>query len=162
MTTSGDRLRVTAAHGTDGVRASAAIWARAKARRDQDPDPATVEDTIPGIRRRLGLEGARLLLARQGSHPVGFTLFAPRARTLEVFYVAVDPDAWGRGVASRLLLTAEGHARRLGRETLELWVIDDNARAIGVYERAGWVGTDEVQRDPTSGRLERRFLRQLR
>lgn len=162
MTTPGDLVQVTAAHGADGVRAAAAIWARAKARRDQDPEPATVEDTIPGIRRRLSLEGARLLLARRDSGPVGFTLFAPRAQTLEVFYLAVDPDAWGCGVASRLLLTAEDQARQLGRETLELWVIDDNARAIGVYERAGWVGTDEVRRDPTSGRLERRFLRHLR
>ncbi|MGZ4743557.1 MAG: GNAT family N-acetyltransferase [Oryzihumus sp.] len=160
--TSGDLLQVTAAHGTDGVRASAAIWARAKARRDQDPEPAAVEDTIPGIGRRLGLEGARLLLARRDGHPVGFTLFAPRERTLEVFYVAVDPEAWGCGVASRLLLAAEDQARQLGRETLELWVIDDNARGIGVYERAGWVGTDQVQRDPTSGRVERRFVRHLR
>jgi GNAT superfamily N-acetyltransferase len=161
VTTSGDLLQVTAEHGTDGVRESAAIWARAKAWRDQDPEPATVEHTIPGIRRRLGLEGARLLLARRGGHPVGFTLFAPRARTLEVFYVAVDPDAWGCGVASRLLLAAEDEARQLGRETLELWVIDANVRAIGVYERAGWVGTEQVQRDPTSGRVERRFLRHL-
>ncbi|GAA1238954.1 GNAT family N-acetyltransferase [Oryzihumus leptocrescens] len=162
MTTSGDLLQVTAAHGADEVRASAAIWARAKARRDQDPEPAAVDDTVPGIRRRLGLEGARLLLARRAGDPVGFTLFAPREQTLEVFYVAVDPDAWGCGVASRLLLAAEDQARQLGRETLELWVIDDNARAIGVYQRAGWVSTDELQRDPTSGRVERRFLRHLR
>jgi len=162
VTTSGDLLQVTAENGADGVRESAAIWARAKACRDQDPEPATVEDTVPGIRRRLGLEGAGLLLARRDGDPVGFTLFAPRARTLEVFYLAVAPDAWGCGVASRLLLAAEDQARRLGRETLELWVIDDNARAIAVYERAGWVGTEEVQRDPSSGRLERRFLRHLR
>jgi ribosomal protein S18 acetylase RimI-like enzyme len=155
-------VRVTRADGPAGVQESAVIWARAKARRDQDPEPATAEDTMPGIRRRLAIDGATLLLARRDGDPVGFTLVAPRARTLEVFYLAVDPDAWGGGVASELLLRAEAHARAIGRDTLELWVINDNERAIGVYERSGWLGTEEVKRDTSSGRLERRFLKQVR
>ncbi|PWW59604.1 GNAT family N-acetyltransferase [Actinokineospora spheciospongiae] len=145
----------------DGVREAAAIWARAKAHRDRDPEPATVEATAPGIRRRLSLDGAKLLLAQRDGRPAGFALVAPRERTLELFYLAVDPDAWGSGVGTRLLRDVEEHAREVGREVLELWVIDDNERAIGVYERAGWVGTDEVERDPASGRLERRFLRRV-
>lgn len=151
---------VTMTRDAAGVRAAAAIWARAKARRDQDAEPATVEETTPGIRRRLAIEGATLLLARRGGQAVGFTLFAPRERTLEVFYLAVDPDAWGGGVGSHLLLSVEEHAREIGRDTLELWVINDNERAIRVYERSGWLGTDEVQRD--AGRLERRFLKRVR
>ncbi len=153
---------VTAAHGAEGVKESAAIWARAKACRDQDPETRSVEETVPGIQRRLSIHGAKLFLARWDGHPVGFALVAPRARTLEVFYLGVDPEAWGRGVGSRLLHCAEDHAREIGRETLELWVINDNERAIGVYERAGWVGTEEVKRDSSSGRLERRFLRHIR
>ncbi len=39
----------------------------------------------------------------------------------------------------------EDHGREIGHETLELWVINDNERAIGVYERACWVGTEEVK-----------------
>lgn len=116
---------------------------------------------MPGIVRRLRLDGAKLVLAWRDDRPVGFTLFAPGAGSLEVFYLAVDPDAWGTGVASQLLLSAEGHARRTGRETLELWVINDNERAIRVYERAGWVATHMVKRDTPEGRLERRFLRHL-
>jgi GNAT superfamily N-acetyltransferase len=154
-------LQVTVAQDSSAVEQSATIWARAKARRDREGQPATVAQTMPGIRRRLGLDGAQLLVARRGDRPVGFTLFAPRALTLEVFYLAVDPDAWGGGVARRLLLGAEDHARLIGRHTLELWVIDDNHRAIGLYEDAGFVGTDEVSRDATSGRVERRYLRQL-
>ena len=155
-------VQVTAGDGPDGVKESAVIWARAKACRDQDPEPATAEDTMPGIRRRLGIDGAKLLLARRDDVPVGFTLVAPRAQTLEIFYLAVDPDAWGSGVASHLLLRAEAHARAIGLETLELWVINDNARAIGVYERSGWLDTAEVKRDPSSGRLERRFRKHVR
>jgi ribosomal protein S18 acetylase RimI-like enzyme len=155
-------VHVAAAPGEDGVRESAVIWAHAKARRDHDPEPSSAEQTMPGIQRRLSIHGARLLLARRDGHAVGFVLVAPRTRTLEVFYLAVHPRAWGSGVGTRLLLSAEGHARQIGRATLELWVINDNERAIRVYERAGWVGTDEVQRDTSSGRLERRFLRHLR
>lgn len=154
-------VHVAAAHGADRVKECAAIWARAKACRDQDAEPATIEETMPGIWRRLSIDGASLFLARRDGHPVGFLLVGPRARTLEVFYLAVDPDVWGCGVGSRLLLSAEDHAREIGRETLELWVINDNERAIGVYERSGWLGTDEVKRDTSSGRLERRFLRHV-
>ncbi|GID97524.1 GNAT family N-acetyltransferase [Amorphoplanes digitatis] len=154
-------VQVAEASGADAVSESAAIWARAKARRDGDPEPATVEETAPGIRRRLDLAGARLLLARRDGRPVGFALFAPRARTLELFYLAVDPGDWGTGVGTRLLRGVAEHARAIGRERLELWVIADNERAIAVYERSGWAGTAEVKRDPASGRLERRFLSQV-
>lgn len=151
-------MRVEEALGADAVRQAAAIWARAKARRD-DEEPATVEATIPGLERRLGLDGARLLLARRDGDPVGFAVFAPRERSLELFYLGVDPGAWGGGVAGLLLRGVADHARALGLGGLELWVINDNERAIRVYERSGWVGTEELLRDPASGRLERRFVR---
>ena len=86
----------------------------------------------------------------------------PERGLWKVSDLAVDPGVWGGGVGSHLLLIAEKHAREIGRETLELWVIDDNERAIRVYERSGWVGTEEVKRDMSSGRLERRFLRHIR
>ncbi len=154
-------VQLVAAQSTLVVEQAAAIWARARARRDGDPAPATLAETVPGIRRRLSLDGAQLFVAHRDGRPVGFTLFAPRAMTLEVFYLAVDPDAWGSGVARRLLLSAADHARDIGRDTLELWVIDDNHRAIRLYEGAGFVGTDEVSQDPTSGRAERRYLRSV-
>jgi GNAT superfamily N-acetyltransferase len=140
---------------------AAVIWARARARRDHEPEPATGETTLPGIQRRLDLAGAKLLLAFRDGRPVGFTLFAPRARTLEVFYLAVDPLEWGRGVASGLLRSVEQYAKEIGRDILELWVINDNGRAISVYERSGWLGTDELMPDAASGRIERRFLRHI-
>ena len=64
-------------------------------------------------------------------------------------------------MGSRLLLEVEQHAREMGHETLELWVIDDNKRAIRVHERAGWIGTQEVKRDTPQSRPERRFLRRI-
>jgi GNAT superfamily N-acetyltransferase len=98
-------------NGVDAVKESAAIWARAKARRDEDPEPATVEESGPGIQRRLSIEGAELLLARKDGQPVGFALVAPSEQTLELFYLGVDPDAWGAGVGSLLLRSVEERAR---------------------------------------------------
>ena len=162
MAIADDPVSVVADHGALGVKESAAIWAHAKGYRDQNSDPAAVEETMSGIRSRLSLDGAVLLLARHsGASSVGFILFAPRERTLEIFYLGVAPEMWGRGIGRRLLLSAEDHARKIGQQTLELWVINDNDRAIDVYERSGFVATQELKRDVKSGRLERRFLRPL-
>ncbi|KQZ87974.1 hypothetical protein ASD62_00175 [Phycicoccus sp. Root563] len=142
------------------VTQGAAIWARARNHRDgaAAPSAADCEGAIAGVRRRLALLGARILLAHRDEAVVGFALFAPNARATEVFYLAVDPEAWGGGIGTALLAAVDDLARQDDRP-LELWVIDDNARAIAVYERAGWLPTDEVVRDGASGRLERRFVR---
>jgi GNAT superfamily N-acetyltransferase len=154
-------VQVACAEAPHGAVHAATIWARARARRDQAPQPRGVEETLPGIQRRLNLEGAKLLLAWQNNRPVGFTLFAPRSRTLEIFYLAVEPDTWGTGVAKQLLLNVEQHARQMGHETLELWVINDNERAICVYESAGWIGTQDAKHGTPRSRPERRFLRRI-
>ncbi|EME62864.1 GNAT family acetyltransferase [Rhodococcus ruber BKS 20-38] len=64
-------------------------------------------------------------------------------------------------MASGLLTEVDADARALGFDALELWVIDDNQRAIAVYERSGWVRTKQSKRDASSSRLERRFVKQL-
>ncbi len=156
-----DELQLAVSLEPHAVRSAALIWARATALRDGLPEPATGEEKMPGIQRRLSLEGSRLLLARQVDTYVGFTLFAPQAENLEIFYLAVGPDSWGSGVASALLVGAEEHARSLGRAALELWVINDNDRALGVYERAGFADTKQVKLDEFSGQIERRLLKQI-
>ncbi|MGA7203931.1 MAG: GNAT family N-acetyltransferase [Specibacter sp.] len=161
MQISQDAVQMVSGHDPDAVRESALIWARAKAQRDNDPEPATAEETMPGIRRRLALEGSNLILATSDGLGVGFTLFAPQEQSLEIFYLAVDPAAWGGGIGSRLLLSAENHARKIGRVSLELWVIRDNARAIRAYENYGFLGTGEAKRDGPNGRVERRFLKHI-
>jgi GNAT superfamily N-acetyltransferase len=91
----------------------------------------------------------------------GFALLAPTASVVELYYLAVDPDIWGAGVARALLTRVDSEARALGFDALELWVIDDNHRAIAVYERSGWIRTEHTQRDSPRSRLERRFVKQL-
>lgn len=154
-------IQVTGSPDDVTVREAAGIWARATARRDGTPSPMNVDAAEAGVRRRLALEHAALILARQDDRVVGFALVAPRTATLELFHLAVDPSAWGYGLAAELLHAVDTHACHAGRSTLELWVIDDNERAAAVYERAGWASTDRTQRDATSGRIERRLVRQL-
>lgn len=139
---------------------AALIWARATAVRDRRPEPATGADKVPGIQRRLRLAESTLLLARRNGRGVGFALFAPREESLEIFYVAVDPDSWGSSVASALLIGAENHARSIGRSIVELWVINDNERALGVYARSGFVDAGQLKRDST-GQVERRLVKHI-
>ncbi|GAA3524944.1 hypothetical protein AFL01nite_14380 [Aeromicrobium flavum] len=143
------------------VAEAASIWARAAARRDGRSGHTDVASALAGIRRRLALDGATLTLARRDVRAIGFDLVAPREHVMEIFYVAVDPDVWGDGVAGLLLQDARSRARVAGCRTLELWVIDDNHRAKAVYERAGWLSTGETQPDAASGRAERRFIRHV-
>ena len=78
-----------------------------------------------------------------------------------LFHVAgaVAPQAWGSGAGKALLAHVQQHARRAGFPRGQLWVIADNARATGGYERAGWVATHDLEVRGSAGRLERRFVR---
>ncbi len=144
----------------DGVESeAAAIWARATARRD-GTEVRDVAETLPSVRRRLALPAAALLLARLDRDAVGFAVLAPRTSALEVYFLAVDPDAWGSGVGSHLLGAVDDHARSTGHRRLELWVIADNHRAIATYERAGWARTHVTQLTE-EGRTEIRLVRDL-
>lgn len=73
-----------------------------------------------------GTVGYAVILMRRGSQ---------RAR---LYSIAVSSEATGRGVGSRLLTAAEDAARRRGACRLHMEVRADNAKAIGLYERAGY------------------------
>jgi ribosomal protein S18 acetylase RimI-like enzyme len=150
---------VSVSSGAAAEAAAALVWARATARRDGRVQ-RDARDTLPGIRRRLALDGAALLLAHQDGAVVGFAITAPHASTLEVFYLAVEPDAWGRGAGSRLLREVDELARTSGRACLELWVIASNDRAIATYEQAGWTRTGDHQ-VTSEGSCETRLVRHL-
>ncbi|WP_458112728.1 GNAT family N-acetyltransferase [Arthrobacter sp. R1-13] len=75
---------------------------------------------------------------------------------MELLYLAVDPDAWGKGLARRLL----DHLRNpvKAQTPMELWVIADNKRAIASYERGGWIPKPEIKVRNSAGRPERRDI----
>ena len=159
MRITGEELTVELAEGIDAEREAAGIWARATAKRDQLPSVAPVEEKLAGIQQTLAEPGASLHLARWGQPAVGFCIVIPQGESVEIRYLATDPEVWGSGGGRALLEHVQEHARRAALPCGELWVIADNARAISAYERAGWVATGEVEVRRSAGRAERRFIR---
>lgn len=97
-----------------------------------------------------------LLVTRGGGRPLAFSIVVSHADVLEVLYLAVDPLAWGMGLARQLL----DHLRHQSVRTqtpMELWVIAENTRAIAAYESAGWIATSEVEIRNSGGRPECRY-----
>jgi mycothiol synthase len=57
----------------------------------------------------------------------------------EVYNLAVDPDARGRGLGPSLLAAGLAHLRDVGCDEVVLWVDRANERAVRLYERDGFV-----------------------
>lgn len=88
------------------------------------------------IVRLLALPGARV-----EAEADGFILILVAADEAEVLTLAVRPEARGRGLGRRLVEAAAQTARENGAAHLFLEVADDNAAALALYARAGFVET---------------------
>ncbi|MCW5658443.1 MAG: GNAT family N-acetyltransferase [Burkholderiaceae bacterium] len=93
-----------------------------------------------------------LLLARSAGQVVGFVAFgasrdegAPAGRA-EVFAIYVKPGSWSAGVGQQLLPAALQQLRAEGYQSVSLWVIAGNERAIKFYERAGFVAEPQSRK----------------
>jgi ribosomal protein S18 acetylase RimI-like enzyme len=89
--------------------------------------------------------GSRTLIAISDDDTVhGFTTVGPSRDddaapgTGELWALYTHPDAWGRGVGAALIGSAKSELRALGFSRATLWVLTDNERARGFYERHGW------------------------
>lgn len=60
-----------------------------------------------------------------------------------------------------MLAEVDAYACSVGVTTLELWVLQDNARAIAFYERSGWRTSADLKSQVDSRRIERRLERIL-
>lgn len=77
----------------------------------------------------------------------GIDLFAAYDDTT-LRHLAVHPDVWGSGLASRAIEAAL-HAMDLrGSTVAELWCLEDNHRARRLYEYLGWRPTDDRRAAP--------------
>lgn len=86
----------------------------------------------------LPMSGVRLILARDGSAVVGFSLYRTIAGDAELLLLAVAPAAQKRGSGRRLLEHFIEDAKKNGAEQVHLEVREGNP-AIGLYEAAGFV-----------------------
>jgi ribosomal protein S18 acetylase RimI-like enzyme len=97
-------------------------------------------------RDHLTAVSSTTLIAEADGRPVGFVDFGVcRDEDLspgsfgEVMAVYVRPEAWGHGVGRALAREALDRLRAGGLDPVVLWVIEGNHRAIGFYERLGFV-----------------------
>lgn len=90
-------------------------------------------------RHGCSAEGAVTLVARSSDgRPVGWVgtgppRDVPPPAPSELWSLYVVPEAWGRGVAETLLVTA------LGDAPAYLWVLGGNDRAVAFYRKHGFV-----------------------
>lgn len=77
--------------------------------------------------------------------------------------INLEPAAWGRGLATKLLGAATDELRRAGYVEAVLWVVAGNGRACRFYEREGWQPDGTELTDDSRGFpiTELRYRRQL-
>jgi GNAT superfamily N-acetyltransferase len=113
---------------------------------------------------RAGLEeaspDARMLVAEDGDSIVGVATCRGDGESCELRALYVVPDAWGTGVAQRLMESALDAMRKRGAVEAVLWVVEANGRARRFYEREGWT-LDGEKRASQLGPQEVRYRRSL-
>ena len=70
---------------------------------------------------------------------------------LEFRFLAVDPAAWGTGVADALVLACEEQARVTGATSLAICVRDTNTGAAAMYAKRGFMRVPERDWSPMPG-----------
>jgi putative acetyltransferase len=81
---------------------------------------------------------ATITVAEAGGKMIGFVTVDPR--TFDLDQIVVAPETWGMGVATALM----AEAKRISPAGLDLHVNTDNTRAIGFYEKHGFVISGEA------------------
>lgn len=130
------------------------VQERANAARDGNPLPTAIESdgqAIGAMKARMNRIEAQVNVATLGEKIVGFSLThllvdsehsISNSDTQHLSLLMVDPDYWGRRVASRLLDIAAEQARNSGRRHLTLWTrVANNSRARTVYAHKGFILT---------------------
>lgn len=93
-------------------------------------------------RRHLDSDSAQVLVASANHHHFlgsAVLFFRKGNRVARLYSLATQPEARGQGIGANLLAAAADEARRRDCRALRLEVRIDNAAAIGLYERCGFV-----------------------
>jgi ribosomal protein S18 acetylase RimI-like enzyme len=77
----------------------------------------------------------------------GFAILIAQPGYLLLDNIAVRPDAQGRGIGTRLLDLAEGHARSLHLGEVRLYTNEAMTENLTYYPRHGYVETHRAEQD---------------
>jgi ribosomal protein S18 acetylase RimI-like enzyme len=141
---------------------AAQIWAEATAKRDNDPEVASLALARPVIEAVLRSScRSRLLVALDSTEKViGFAAIEPSAgesSVAELRYLGVAPSLWGSGVATALLRALPTSLSEAGFTNAVLSVYIDNHAAIVSHVHAGWVPVGDPTPHHSSARLEQQY-----
>ena len=96
--------------------------------------PFPREEVLESWRELLSRDDVVVRVAEDAGELLGFAVLRPE--WLERLYT--HPDAWGRGVGSRLHDEGIELIRGFGSSRCSLWVLEANERARSFYEHRGW------------------------
>jgi ribosomal protein S18 acetylase RimI-like enzyme len=127
----------------------------------------SVEQREASWRKVLAEGRSQLLLARRDSAVLGFASFgasrdrdAPPGRG-ELWAIYVHPDAWSTGVGRCLLTAARERLAANGHDSVSLWVLAGNERAIRFYAAAGFAPEPDAEKEFELGGVRVSELRML-
>lgn len=101
---------------------------------------------------QIDQQGYSYLSVRSSGELCGYIGIKPEADDrLFLSKLYLRSDRRGRGIGSRMLDRVKEEAKAYGKSRIYLTVNKHNARAIAVYERAGFRRTDSVVTDIGSG-----------
>lgn len=91
------------------------------------------------------VESRHAWVAEVDGRVAGLIVLVPEPDHLLLENVAVAPEAQGRGVGSRLLAFADGHARALGLPEVRLFTNEAMTENLEYYPRRGYVETHRAR-----------------
>lgn len=104
--------------------------------------PATVEEETAFLEKSAADTRSVILLAKEDGEIIGdghIEAFSRRLSHRAGLGITVRKAVWGRGVGTAIMERLIAHAWEQGIEIIELQVRSDNARAIRLYEKFGFV-----------------------
>jgi ribosomal protein S18 acetylase RimI-like enzyme len=100
---------------------------------------SVLRDVFPRLDRTLIAQRAGQLVGAISVFDAGHPMSELASQgEWEIRFLAVRSDSWGGGVARALMASAEARAREEGGESVVLYVIDRNERALQFYPRLGY------------------------
>lgn len=114
------------------------------------------------FRRQIASPTLALLVATRGDTVRGYVLVSlrRRAKHARIYSLAVDTKG-GRGLGRRLMEVAERVAAERGYRLMRLEVNEHNARAIRIYERAGYRRIGRHERYYEDGAAALRYEKEM-
>ncbi len=112
----------------------------------------SVEKRAAYWREEIPLGKQNVAVARRGDTICGWVSYGPSRDkdavpgAAEIWAIYVAPEYWSGGAGRQLWLHAQAHLAEQGFQSVSLWVLAANSRAIDFYAKAGFAP------DPASAR----------